>query len=96
MVALRDSMADECKDFGASIGEIRRSHMPKMKTPAADQQQQYQQADYASVPLYAMSSNGSPVCINCTTMRPPRACTASVTAFQACAWASLNKPGMRA
>jgi|GEM_PF-1702993 len=74
MVALRDSMADECKDFGASIGEIRRSHMPKMKTPAAGQQQpqyqQFQPMPDASVPLYAMSPNGTPVCVNCTALSP--------------------------
>lgn len=67
MVALRDSMADECKDFGASIGEIRRSHMPPMKTPAGQQPPQLVEP---FVPHYAMSAGGTPVCVNCTALTP--------------------------
>ena len=67
MVALRDSMTDECKDFGASIGELRRSHMPPVKKTG---QQQQHPADAGQLPYWAMSSTGTPVCVNCTTMTP--------------------------
>ena len=36
-----------------------------------------------------------PVCMSCTMMRPPRACTASVTSFQPFTWAVDQSPGMR-
>ena len=37
-----------------------------------------------------------PVCISCTTILPPLACTASVTSFQPATCCALNRPGMRA
>ena len=71
MVALRDSMTDECKDFGASIGELRRSHMPQVKKAGTKgQQQQQSPADAGQLPYWAMSSGGTPVCVNCPAMTP--------------------------
>jgi len=69
MVALRDSMTDECKDFGASIGELRRSHMPQVNKPGA-QGQQNGAASVGQLPYWAMSSTGTPVCLNCAAMTP--------------------------
>lgn len=70
MVALRDSMTDECKDFGASIGELRRSHMPKVAKPGSKGQQPQHPADAGQLPYWAMSSSGTPVCLNCAAMTP--------------------------
>ncbi len=36
-----------------------------------------------------------PVCMSWTKMRPPRACTASVTCFQPATWPADQRPGMR-
>jgi len=70
MVALRDSMTEECKDFGASIGELRRSHMPQIHKPGTKGQQQQHPADSGQLPYWAMSSSGTPVCVNCAAMTP--------------------------
>jgi hypothetical protein len=67
MVALRDSMTEECKDFGASIGELRRSHMPKVAKPTGPQQHP---ADAGQLPYWATSANGTPVCVNCAAVSP--------------------------
>jgi len=66
LVALRDSMTDECKDFGTSVREIRQSHMPKLNKPGT-QPTPGQQPDAGSqLPYWAMSPTGTPVCLNCT------------------------------
>src|SRR6267378_1288571 len=46
-----------------------------------------------AVPAKKWGCDDEPVCHNCTKMRPPRWCTASVTADQARTWASVNNPG---
>jgi hypothetical protein len=68
MVALRDSMTEECKDFGASVREIRQSHMPKVGKPGGQQGQTPQTDASTQLPYWATApAAGAPVCVNCTT-----------------------------
>lgn len=69
MVALRDSMVEECKDFGANLRELRQSHMPKMPKPASNPQLP-NQASAGQLPYWATTTTGTPVCVNCGLATP--------------------------
>lgn len=72
MVALRDTMVEECKDYGANIRELRQSYMPQVngnKTARAGQAGRAGTTD-GQLPYWAMSASGNPVCVNCAGVTP--------------------------